>query len=72
MMYNLILKGQGQNLTSGQGQLRSLDDPRRSKYTSFDAFCREERNDTIPTSLSYLDLKLLEKLLANSSDLDDL
>ena len=61
MMYNLILKGQGQNLNSGQGKLSSLGDPSRSKYTSFDAPCREERNDTNPTSLSYLDLKLLSK-----------
>ena len=60
MMYNLTLKGQGQNLTSGQVKL-SLGYPNRSKYTSFDAHYRDKRNDTNPTSLSYLDLKLLAK-----------
>ena len=49
MMYNLTLKG--------QGTLSSLGDPRRSKYTSFDAPCRDERNETNNTSQSYLDLK---------------
>ena len=29
-MYNFILKGQGQNLTSGQVRARSLGDPSRS------------------------------------------
>ena len=53
MMYNLILKGQGQLLTSGQGKLRSLGDPSRSKYTSFDAPCRDERNETNHTSPEY-------------------
>ena len=63
MMYNLTLKSQGQLLVnfSGQGKLRSLRDPSRSKFTSSDAPCRDERNDTNPTSLSYLDLKLLAK-----------
>ena len=32
-MYNLTLKGQGQNLTSGQVRKRSLGDPIRSNYT---------------------------------------
>ena len=58
-MYNLTLKGQGQNLTSGQVRARSLGDPSRSNYTPFDAPCGEKRNDTNPTSLSHLDLKLL-------------
>ena len=70
MMYNLILKGQGKLLTSGQGKLWSLGDPSRSKYTSFDAPCRDKRNETNHTSLSYLYLKLLaKKLLVTSSDL---
>ena len=37
-MYNLTLKGQGQNLTSGQVRARSLGDPSRSNYTSFDGY----------------------------------
>ena len=60
-MYNMTLKGQGQNLTSGQVMARSLGDPSRSNYTSFDAPCRDKRNDTNPTSLSHSDLKLLAK-----------
>ena len=60
-MYNLTLKGQGQNLTSGQARARSLGDPSRSNYTSFDAPCGDKRNDSNPTSLSYLVLKLLAK-----------
>ena len=60
-MYNLTLKGQGQNLTSGQVRARSLGDPSRSNYTSFDAPCGDKRNDSNPTSLSYLVLKLLAK-----------
>ena len=60
-MYNLTLEGQGQRLTSDQGKLRSLGDPSRSKYTSFYAPCRDERNETNHTSLSCLDLKLLAK-----------
>ena len=60
-MYNLTLKGQGQNLTSGQVRTRSLGDPSRSNYTSFDAPCGDKRNDTNPRFLSHLDLKLLPK-----------
>ena len=60
-MYNLTLKGQGQNLTSGQVRARSLGDPSRSNYTSFDAPCGDKRNDSNPTSLSHLVLKLLAK-----------
>ena len=73
-MYNLTLRGQGQNLTSGQVRLRSLGDPVRSNYTSFDAPCRVKRNDTNPTSISYLNLMLLtkKKLLVTSSEFDDL
>ena len=42
-------------------------------YISFDAPCEDKRNDTNPTSLSHLDLKLLaKKLLVTSSGLDDL
>ena len=72
-MYNLTLKGQGQSLTSGQVRVRSLGDPSRSNYISFDASCGDKRNATNPTSLFHLDLKLLtKKLLVTSSDLDDL
>ena len=60
-MYNLTLEGQGQNLTSGQVRERSLGDPRRSNYISFDAPCGDKRNDSNPTSLSHLVLKLLAK-----------
>ena len=60
-MHNLTLKGQGQNLTSGQVMARSLADPSRSNYTSFDATCGDKRNDTNPTSLSHWDLKILAK-----------
>ena len=60
-MYNLTLKGQGQNLTSGQLRARSLGDSSRSNYTSFDAPCGDKHNDTNPTSLSHLVLKLLAK-----------
>ena len=60
-MYNLTLKGQGQNLTSFQVRSRSLGDPSRPNYTSFDAPCREKLNDSNPTSLSHLVLKLLAK-----------
>ena len=58
-MYNLTLNGQGQNLTSGQVRARSLGDPSRSNYTSFDAPCGDKRNDSTPMSLSHLVLKLL-------------
>ena len=72
-MYNLTLKGQGQNLPSGQVRARSLGDQSRSHYTPFDAPCGEKRNDTNHTSLSHLDLKLLaKKLLVTSGGLDDL
>ena len=72
-MYNLTLKGQGQNLTSGQVRARSLGEPSRSNYTSFDAPSRDKRNDSNPTSLSHLVLKLVaKKLLVTSSDLHDL
>ena len=67
MMYNVTLKGQGQSLTTNQGKLRSRGDPSRSYYISFDAPCRDKRNDTNPTSLSNLDLKLLAK---NIGDLE--
>ena len=60
-MYNLTLKGQGQNLTSGQVRARSLGDPSKSNYTSFDAPCRDKHNDSNHTSLSHLVLKLLAK-----------
>ena len=60
-MCNVTLKGQGQNLTSGQVRARSLGHPSRSNYKSFDAPCGDKRNDTNPTSLSHLDLKLLAK-----------
>ena len=60
-MYNLTLKSQGQNLTSGQVRARSLGDRSRSNYTSFDAPCGDKRNDSNPTSLSHLVLKLLAK-----------
>ena len=55
-MYNLTLKGQGQNLTSGQVRARSLGDPSRPNYTSFDAPCGDKRHVK-----SHLDLKLLAK-----------
>ena len=72
-MYNLTLKGQGHNLTSDQVRARSLGDPSRSNYTSFDAPCGVKRDETNPTSLSHWDLKLLaKKLLVTSSDLHDL
>ena len=72
-MYNFTLKGQGQNLTSGQVRARSLVDPSRSNYISFDAPCGGKRNDSISTSLSHLVLKLLaKKLMVTSSDLHDL
>ena len=64
-MYNLTLKGQGQNLTSGQIGARLLGDPNRSNYTSFDAPCGEKRNDSNPMSLSYLVLKLLAKTVGD-------
>ena len=60
-MYNLTLKGQGQNLTSGQVRARSPGDPSRSNYTSFDAPCGDKRNDSNQTSLFHLVLKLLAK-----------
>ena len=59
-MYNLTLKDQGQNLT-GQVRARSLGDPSRSNYTSFDVLCGDKRNDSNPTSLSHLVRKLLAK-----------
>ena len=72
-MYNLTLKGQGHNLTSGQFRSRSLGDLSRSHYTSFDALCGDKRNNTNPMSVSHFDLKLLaKKLLVSSSDLHDL
>ena len=72
-MFNLTLKGQGPNLTPGQVRARSLGDPSRSNYISFNAPCGDKRNDSNPTSLSHLVLKLLaKKLLVTSSDLHDL
>ena len=72
-MYNLTLKSQGQNLTSGQVRARSLGDPSRLNYILFDAPCGDERNDSNPTPLSHLVLKLLaKKLLVTSNDLHDL
>ena len=72
-MYNLASKGQGQNLASGQVRARSLGDPSRSNYTSFDASCGNKRNDSNFTSLSYFVLKLLaKKLLVTTSDPHDL
>ena len=64
-MYNLTLNGQGQNLTSGQVRARSLGDPSRSNYISFDAPGGDKRNDTNPTSLSHLDLKLFPKTVGD-------
>ena len=60
-MFNLILKDQGQNLTSGQVRAMSLGDPSRSNHTSFDAPCGDKCNGTNPTSLSHLVLNLLAK-----------
>ena len=60
-MKNLTLKGQGQNLVLGQVRARSLRNLSRSNYTSFDAPCENKRNDTNPTSLTHLDLRLLAK-----------
>ena len=60
-MYNVTLKSQGQNLTWCQVRAMSLGDPSRSTYTSFDAPCGDKRNDSNPTSLSHLLLKLLAK-----------
>ena len=60
-MCNLTFEGQGQNLTSGQIRARSLGDPSRSNYTSFDAPYGDKRNDSNPTSLSHLVLMLLVK-----------
>ena len=66
-MYSLTLKGQGPNLTSGQVRARSPGDPSMSNYTSFDAPCWDKRNDSNPTSLAHLVLKLLTK---NFGDLE--
>ena len=60
-MDNLTLKGQGQNLITGQVIARLLGDPSTSNYTSFDAPCGDKRNDSNPTSLSHLVLKLVAK-----------
>ena len=49
----------GTSLTSGQVRARSLGDPSRSHYASFDTPCGDKRNDTNSKSLSHLDLKLL-------------
>ena len=64
-MYNLTLKGQGHNLILCQVRARSLGDPSRSNYISFDAPCVDKRSDSNPTSLSLLVLKLLAKTVGD-------
>ena len=71
-MYSLTLKGQGQNLTSGQVRARSLGDPSRSNYTSFDAPCGAKRNDSNPRIYLIWFSSYWQKLLVTSSDLHDL
>ena len=58
-IYKMILKGQGQSLTSGQVRPRSRDDRNGSNCISLDLPGQDERTDTNPTSLSLFDQKLL-------------
>ena len=72
-MYNLTLKGQGQNLTSGQVRARPLGDPSTSNYTSFDAPCEKKTQwQQSHVSISFGSQVIGKKLLVTSSDLHDL
>ena len=72
-MYNLTLKSQGQNLTSGHVRARSLGDPSRSNYTSFDASCGDKTQwQQFHVSISFGSQAIGKKLLVTSSDLHDL
>ena len=55
----MTLKGQGQNLTSGQVRPRSPDDRNGSYCISLDSPGQDERTDINLTSLSLFDQKLL-------------
>ena len=67
-MYSMTCKGQGQNLTSGQGH---VGDPRsRSHCILIEVSWWEKHNETTLTSLSFLNQKLLvKKRLVNLGDL---
>ena len=61
MMYSMTLKGQGQNLTSGQGHVVT-----QVGHIAYVSMRLDERNtmrphETTLTSLSFLDQKLLSK-----------
>ena len=73
-MYNLTLKGQGQNMTSGQFRARSLGDPSRSNYTSFDSSSssRQTQWHQSHVSISFGSQVIGKKLFVSSSDLHDL
>ena len=58
----LTLESQGQNLTSGQGHLRSRRDPDRSCCVSVDTSRRQEKHSgTDSTALSLFHQKLEAK-----------
>ena len=60
-IYILALKGQCQNLTSGQGHVRSCVKPSRSCCISVDASVREKHIGTIPSALPLFYQKLEAK-----------
>ena len=57
-MYILALKCQYQNLTSGQGHVRSRVDRSTSYRVSIDASVQEKRIGTIPSAVSLFYQKL--------------
>ena len=69
-MYILTLKGQCQNLTSGQGHLRSRIEPSRSYYISINAYVQEKHIGIIPSALSLFYQKLRQKTNVTSYDLE--
>ena len=62
--------GRGQNLTSGQGHLRSRRDLDRSWCISVDASRQEKHIGTNRTALSLFYQKLEEKMHLTSNDLE--
>ena len=69
-MYMLTLKVQSQNLTLGQGHLRSRIEPSRSYCISFDASVQEKHIGIIPSALCLFYQKLAAKTNVTSYDLE--
>ena len=70
MLNMFILKGQRQNLASGQGHVTSGIGQNRSYCISVDASLRNKEIDIIPTALSLFYQKLEAKTILTSYDLE--